>query len=193
MNPKDKVGSKKAPLRYVPPALALGAAEAMLIGADKYGPMNWREQPVSLMTYIEAIERHIAALKDGQDEAEDTGIHHMKHIAAGAGIVLDALAGDTLLDDRFAPGPAADILRAMDKSVHPLESEPKVYKVESVSIQYPVPLSEMPGDFIGTPYEDLDGCINYRGIHVVAFQATPAMFRELDAQIADGLRPPDYR
>jgi len=116
MNPKDSVGAKKAPLGYVPPALVIGASEAMAVGAQKYGPFNWREQPVQYVTYLEAILRHLLALMDGQDRAEDTGIHHMKHIAAGAAIVLDALAAENIIDNRPMRGPADDMLRALDMS-----------------------------------------------------------------------------
>lgn len=120
MNPKDLVGAKKAPLRYVPPALVIGVSEAMDIGQRKYGPFNWRLQPVSAMTYIEAIQRHLAAWVDGQDNAEDTGVHHLKHAGASIAILLDALgSGDGLLDDRPPKGPAAALLNELDKSAPP--------------------------------------------------------------------------
>jgi len=115
MNPKDSVGAKKAPTRYVPQALVLEVAPVMANGAAKYGPFNWREQPVSAVTYAEAIQRHLSAWLDGQDNAEDSGLNHIAHIAASCGILLDAAANDSLLDDRV-PGPAANILRRLDKS-----------------------------------------------------------------------------
>lgn len=116
MNPKDKVGAKKAPTRYVPQALVLETAAVMATGATKYGPFNWREQPVSAVTYAEAMQRHLSAWVEGQDNAEDSGLNHIAHIAASCGILLDAAANGTLLDDRTA-GPAADVLRRLDKSV----------------------------------------------------------------------------
>jgi hypothetical protein len=115
VNPKDTVGAKKAPTRYVPQALVLEAAAVMATGAAKYGPFNWREQPVSAVTYAEAIQRHLAAWVEGQDNAEDSGLNHIAHIAASCGILLDAAANGTLLDDRVA-GPAAAILRRLDRS-----------------------------------------------------------------------------
>ncbi len=118
-NPKDLVGAKKAPLALVPAALVIGASEAMQNGAEKYGPFNWREYPVQMMTYLEAMQRHIAALIDGQDLAEDTGIHHLKHIVASGGILLDSMELDILIDNRPPKGPAADMLRKLDKSVKP--------------------------------------------------------------------------
>lgn len=123
MNPKDKIGSKKAPLGLVPPALEIGASEAMADGAAKYGPFNWREAPVEYMTYLTAIKRHVDALIDREDFAVDSGIHHLHHIAAGAGILIDAKGiPGCLIDNRPPKGPAADMLRALDKSVTPTQA-----------------------------------------------------------------------
>ena len=116
MNPKDLVGAKKAPLALVPAALVIGASEAMQNGAEKYGPFNWREYPVQIMTYCEAIQRHMVAFVDGQDYAEDTGIHHLKHAAASLGILLDSIALGIAEDNRPPKGPAADLLRVLDKT-----------------------------------------------------------------------------
>lgn len=116
MNPKDLVGSKKAPLRYVPPALAIAASGPMEDGAIKYGPFNWRTQPVEVLTYIEAVFRHLYAYLDGQDDAEDSGHSHIDHAIAGLGIIADARANGSLIDNRYAAGPAADMLRARDKT-----------------------------------------------------------------------------
>lgn len=136
MNPKDRVGSKKAPLGLVPPALEIGASEAMENGAGKYGPFNWREAPIEYMSYLVAMKRHINALIDGQDDAEDTGIHHLKHIAAGSGILLDALyIPGGLIDNRPPKGPAADMLRALDKSQLQLE-QPNL-RIESIGDEPP--------------------------------------------------------
>lgn len=125
MNPKDLVGAKKSPLGVVPPALMLGAAPAMAVGANKYGPFNWRAQPVQVMTYIEAIQRHLFAFSDGQDVAEDTGVSHLGHAAAGLGILMDAFAMGNVIDNRPQAGPAADMLREQDKSV--AQSNPDIH------------------------------------------------------------------
>lgn len=116
VNPKNLVGAKKAPLRLVPPALFIGAAEALENGAQKYGPQNWRDQPVSAVTYVEAALRHLLAYLDGEDTAPDTGIHHVKHAVAGLGILLDCLGLETLIDDRPKPGSAPKLLAELDRS-----------------------------------------------------------------------------
>ena len=127
MNPKDLVGAKKAPIGVVPPSLLPFVAPAMAVGAEKYGPFNWREQPVQAMTYAEAAMRHILAWIDGQDAAEDTGISHIAHAIAGLAILADAFAAGNLLDNRPVPGPTPDILRALDRSMERTEGEPVIY------------------------------------------------------------------
>lgn len=108
-NPKDVQARKKVPIGLVPPALVIGAAEALADGARKYGAYNWRDIAIQYSVYIEAIERHTLALKDGEDIAADSLIHHVKHIAAGCAIILDALGHGNLIDDR-KPGPGAKLL-----------------------------------------------------------------------------------
>lgn len=115
-NPKDLVGAKKAPLRFVPPALVIIAAQGMKNGAQKYGPFNWRDYPVQYSIYLEAVHRHLLALMDGEDIAEDSGIPHLSHIAANIAIIADCQGLGTLVDDRPKPGPAAKLLKEQDKS-----------------------------------------------------------------------------
>lgn len=113
-NPKDLLGVKKAALRFVPHALRLLAVPAMALGARKYGPMNWRTAPVRLTVYLEAIDRHLAAFADGQDNDPESGASHLSHAAACLGIIADADALGNLIDDRFEPGPAAVMLDRLD-------------------------------------------------------------------------------
>lgn len=99
VNPKDLIGATKAPLRFVPPILVVEVAPVMALGAAKYGPFNWRQYDVTLSTYVEAAERHLLAMKDGQWFDPESGRPHAAHIAAGMGIVLDALATEHLIVD----------------------------------------------------------------------------------------------
>lgn len=140
LNPKDLVGARKAPLALVPPALVIGAAEALANGAEKYGPFNWRDQPVQAVTYVEAAMRHLLAYLDGEDVATDSGIHHVKHAVAGLAILLDCMGLGTLVDNRPAAGPAPALLAEQDKSyatippVAPVEGEHGAYKARDCSI-----------------------------------------------------------
>ena len=121
-NPKDLIGVTKCRLDLVPPALAISAAPAMQLGAAKYGPYNWREKAVKLTVYLGAIERHLAAFKDGQDLDPESGSSHLGHAAACLAIIADAGAIGKLIDDRPTAGGAATLLEAQvagDRHPHP--------------------------------------------------------------------------
>ena len=109
-NPKATVGETKCPLHLVPPALSIGVAEAMKNGADKYGAYNFRDSKIAASVYMGAILRHLYAWWDGEDNAQDSGINHLKHIGASIGLMLDAEAAGTFVDDRPTKGGAAKLL-----------------------------------------------------------------------------------
>lgn len=118
MNPKDEIGRSKPRIAsVVPPASIIHEARAMEFGAfhagkdgNGYGPFNWREQPVTLSVYLDAIERHLLAFIDGENEASDSKVHHLAHVKAGCGIILDALETGNLVDDRPKKGCASRLL-----------------------------------------------------------------------------------
>ena len=99
-DPKGIAGLAKPQLQLVPPVINTAMAAALKIGADKYGPWNWREDKVEIMTYLGAMRRHIDAVLEGEDLDPESGAHHLGHVAAGCAIVLDALAHGTLVDNR---------------------------------------------------------------------------------------------
>ena len=108
-NPKQLFGDRKAPLHLIPAAPLVEMSLALRNGAAKYGPFNWRETPVEVNTYVAAIWRHLLAFKEGEDEAQDSGVHHLAHVMASCAIVIDALRHGTLIDNRRA-GAASDAL-----------------------------------------------------------------------------------
>lgn len=100
VNPKDRVGASKVDLTLIPPTAQIHCALALMDGATKYGPYNWRVEPIQARTYVAAIMRHCQAFLDGELSAPDSGILHMGHIMASAAILLDAEMQGTLIDDR---------------------------------------------------------------------------------------------
>ena len=100
IDPKGEAGKRKPQLQLIPPVLNSEVAAALQHGAEKYGPWNWRESRVGLMTYIGAIRRHCDALLDGEDRDPESGITHLGHIAANCAIVLDAQEHDKIIDNR---------------------------------------------------------------------------------------------
>ena len=71
------------------------------LGAEKYGPFNWRETGVCATTYVAAIMRHLNAWRDGEDLDPESGISHIAHVACSCNILLDAKHCNTLQDDRY--------------------------------------------------------------------------------------------
>lgn len=110
-NPKDLVGQTKVPLGLFPGVAKIEGALALENGAKKYKAYNWRTTKVRISIYLDAIERHLLALRDGEDVADDSGVSHLGHIIAGAAIVLDAKACGTLIDDRPPAGGTAKLLK----------------------------------------------------------------------------------
>src|SRR5690242_16712138 len=99
-NPKAAVGATKAPLDYLEPAADEEIAKALKFGADKYGARNFTQTPIDARTYVAAMRRHITAWLEGEDCAEDSGVHHLGHIGANVHVALAAMRAGTFVDNR---------------------------------------------------------------------------------------------
>lgn len=106
-NPKTAFGVQKASFHCIPPVALIQLGAVCKNGADKYGPMNWREHAVTYSIYHNAILRHLYAIQDGEWLDPESGLPHLAHIMAGAAIVLDAHYSNKLNDDRPKIGGAA--------------------------------------------------------------------------------------
>ena len=144
MNPKDIAAMDRVPLHLLPKAGMIQAAMACADGARKYGPLNWRDTPISLTGYISAMGRHLAALEDGEDEASDSGLHHLAHVIATASIILDADLCGTLIDDR-TPGHSAELLLSAN-----------------IALASELPLNVITA-FFRIGYEENDSCRDWSG------------------------------
>ena len=110
-NPKDILARHKVALGLLPGAGKIYGALAMNEGIKKgYGPYNWRGKGVLHTVYLDAIERHLDAVRDGQWLDPESKIPHLGHIIASASIILDANSIGKLIDDLPLPGKAAEIL-----------------------------------------------------------------------------------
>lgn len=99
-NPKDAIGSTKVPMGLVPATFIAETALAFLEGKEKYGQVNWRAAPVRASVYLDALKRHISKYEECQDYDEQTLVHHLGNAGACLGILVDAAAHGTLVDDR---------------------------------------------------------------------------------------------
>lgn len=111
-NPKERLGRLKPDLSLIPQSVLVLEAMAMMQGAEKYGPYNWRSTKVQARTYIAAAQRHLAAWLDGEEVAEDSGIHHLAHARASLGVVMDAQLCGMMVDDRPRKGFAGNLIEA---------------------------------------------------------------------------------
>lgn len=115
-NPKTRIGLTKPSMKAVPPVAMLELGAAMADGCVKYGLMNYREKTVSASVYYDAMMRHLFAWWDGENNASDSGVHHLGHVMACAAILMDADTVDKLNDDRPLPGAAADVIADRTKA-----------------------------------------------------------------------------
>ena len=103
-NPKTQIGVTKPPLSSIPPVGLMHLGQAMENGRQKYGRMNWREKKVTSSIYYDAAMRHLLAWWDGEERAQDSGVHHLGHAMACLAILLDAKSVSMLNDDRPKKG-----------------------------------------------------------------------------------------
>lgn len=111
VNPKDLFGSVKVSITKFPAIGLAHGAHAMMDGAEKYGPYNWRDKPVIASIYVDAAIRHLTDWFEGQEQAKDSKVHHLGHAMACCAILLDAQENGCLVDDR----PIFDNPEVLDK------------------------------------------------------------------------------
>lgn len=99
-NPKDIFGAVKVSISKFPTVALVHGAHAMMNGAAKYGPYNWRAKPVIASIYVDAAMRHLGMWFEREERAEDSGCHHLGHAMACCAILLDAQENGNLIDDR---------------------------------------------------------------------------------------------
>lgn len=116
-NPKDVVGSVKAAMLLFPPVAQVHAADAMMDGAGKYDPYNWRAKDIIYTSYLHAAIRHVLAVWEGEECASDSMAKHLGHAIATLGIVLDAQAHGCLIDDRPISDGGVALREAFDQVV----------------------------------------------------------------------------
>jgi hypothetical protein len=127
-NPKDLVGATKVDLSLLPAAGVIHGAHAMMDGAVKYGPYNWREKPVQARIYVSAAMRHLQLFLDGEEEAADSEVHHLGHVIGCCAIMLDAIATGNLIDNRPVPVDTAALLERLSARIKERLSDRKLTK-----------------------------------------------------------------
>ena len=99
-NPKDAIGSRKAPTFNIPAEVTGEIGLALLEGSLKYGAYNWRVAGVRASVYLDALNRHLGAWKEGEDTDQESGVSHLIKAIACLVILRDAQLQFKLNDDR---------------------------------------------------------------------------------------------
>lgn len=99
-NPKDAVGSRKAPTFNIPAEVVGELGLALLEGSLKYGAYNWRVAGVRASVYLDALNRHLGAWKEGEDIDLESKMSHLVKGMACLTILRDAQLQGMLNDDR---------------------------------------------------------------------------------------------
>lgn len=108
VDPKQSQAVKKMSFDAIPVSLLITAQPGCKNGADKYGAYNWLElddSSMSLMTYLNAVQRHLILFRVGQDHTSDTGVHNLDSIVAGIAVLRDAMMFNKVNDDRVKLSP----------------------------------------------------------------------------------------
>lgn len=133
-NPKDLIGNTKVSISKFPVIGTIMGAMAMMDGAAKYGPYNWRDKEVIASIYIDAAKRHLDCWFEGQETASDSKVHHLGHAIACCAILLDAQAKNKLVDDRPKD---VDNLDFLEKLLAELSAVIQAKKADAVSKDNP--------------------------------------------------------
>jgi len=63
----------------LPPLALEETVKVLTFGAQKYERDNWKNVPDSKRRYFDAMQRHIWAWKQGEQNDRETGINHLAH------------------------------------------------------------------------------------------------------------------
>jgi hypothetical protein len=112
-NPKDPVGTKKAPFSTLPAPVLAELGVAMLEGSRKYGRHNYRIAGVRASVYYDSAFRHLAAWWEGEDIDPDSQLNHVTKAIAGLLVLRDSMLSGNWVDDR-PPRTKAGWLQALN-------------------------------------------------------------------------------
>lgn len=113
-NAKQADANTRLPLHLCPPVLQVRVAAVMKAALNKPGRYAYNYQDESSLTsYIDAAERHLAKLKDGEWLDEDSGEPHAAAVAANMAIILHCDMHGTLKRD--LPGETGKLSALIDE------------------------------------------------------------------------------
>lgn len=85
-----KYDAGKLRMDLIPPEAERAMAAVLTMGAEKYGPNQWRG--VAPERYEAALRRHLLAWKEGETLDPESGLPHLAHLLCNAAFLV-ALEG----------------------------------------------------------------------------------------------------
>ncbi len=79
-----KFDSEKAMFSLIEPKFISELAQVLTMGANKYGPEDWKTTENGHRRYLDALHRHLNAFEQGIMDDEESGQSHLAHVAANA-------------------------------------------------------------------------------------------------------------
>jgi hypothetical protein len=95
-----KHDSEKPRMELVPSGAVLAIADVFTFGAKKYAAHNWRGG-FEWSRLIGALERHVAAFKEGEDLDPESGLPHLAHAGCCVMMLLEHQRLNYGVDDRY--------------------------------------------------------------------------------------------
>jgi hypothetical protein len=74
-----KFDGDKLQYGLLPPLALKAMVEILTFGAKKYEPDNWKHVPDSKRRYFDAMQRHLWAWKEGEQNDPESGKNHLAH------------------------------------------------------------------------------------------------------------------
>lgn len=131
-NPKDIVGTQKAPMSTVSAPVMAEVGVAMLEGACKYGRHNYRAVGVRASVYYDATMRHLFSWWEGEDIDPDSGMSHVTKAITSLVVLRDAMIQGMVTDDR--PPSSNDFYKGLNATASEIierhkDKSPKHYTI----------------------------------------------------------------
>ena len=76
-----KYDNGKPEYGLLPPFALEEVAKVLTFGAQKYDRENWKKVDELERRYFDAAQRHLWAIKRGEDHDPESGLHHLAHAA----------------------------------------------------------------------------------------------------------------
>lgn len=96
----NKFDGDKPMIDLVPPEAIVAIAEALTMGAKKYGKHNWLNGMEWSRVYA-AAQRHLLSWQQGIDTDEESGMNHLNHALTNIAFLLTYQSRGIGEDDRI--------------------------------------------------------------------------------------------